>query len=260
MRKAFLPLLFCIVHGVLADEFVLNEYALHVDARDLALGGLICSFESLSRQTLECTYLMPYQLRELSIRKIVFQKRAFGLEGRFGWIQTGNMEWMENYLTLHMGKELSEQFHIGVEVALLLHENVEESSSGCFAEVDCNYMLSEKLGIGLNLLNPSGATLHLANRKIPLSSLACLGIQNVLAKKCLFFGEVNAWIKKPTMGRMGVEYEFSDAFILRLGLSSKPLMPSWGMGGSIQHFSYSWGGNLHPILGTSNGFTLKYTW
>lgn len=260
MRAPFTALIFCLIQGVFAGEYVLNESALHVDARDFALGGLTCSFESISRQTLECTYLMPYQLEELSIRKIEYQKRVLGLEGKIGWFQAGNLDWMENYFTFYMGKKLSEQFHIGIAVALILHENTEETSSGFFAEVDCHYMLSEKLGIGLNLLNPSGALLHYANRTIPLSSSGSLAIQYAPSKKCLLYGEVNTWINRLPIGRMGFEYALSDVFLLRLGFSNKPLMPSWGMGGSIQQFSYSWGGNLHPILGMSNGFTLKYTW
>jgi hypothetical protein len=59
---------------------------------------------------------------------------------------------------------------------------------------------------------------------------------------------------------MGVEYVLSDAFVLRTGFSTNPLMPSWGIGGKLKKFGYSWAGNLHPILGFSNGFSLRYIW
>ena len=261
MKKNLIPILLCFIQGVYAEEYQLNESALHVDARDFALGGLICSFESGSKQMLECTYMIPYQLKELSIRKLVFYKKVVGLDGALEWYQNGNSDWMENGLGLHLGKPLSKQFYLGIEVnVLFIDERIGNYSAACFAQVDCHYLLSEKVSIGLNIMNPSGAQIVSGPKRIPLSCTATMAAKYAPIKSCHAYGEVGMSINRTASVRMGVEYVLNEALLLRTGFSTSPIMPSWGIGGSLNHFSYSWGGNLHPILGMSNGFTLNYNW
>jgi hypothetical protein len=261
MKKLIIACLYCIIHGVSADEFVLNESALRMNARDMALGGLISTFEAPSSQSLEFTYLMPFQLKELSIRKLEFHQTAFGLDGTCGWYQSGNMDWMENDLVVHVGKKLSEQLYLGIDLDVLLVDNVvDNASTTCFTGVDCHYQLTEKMTIGLTLINPGGAYIRSGNTKIPLSSSAYLGTRITPCKTCKIYGEMGMNIDNQLIGRLGLEYLLTEALTLRTGFSCNPMMPSWGLGGRIHHFRYSWGGNLHPILGLSNGFTLNYYW
>ncbi len=253
--------LFCFIQGLYADEYALNATALNVDARDFSLGGLVGTFEPFSDNDLEITYLMPYQLKELSNRKLVFQKKGWGLEWKLGWYQSGNADWMENNLSLHLGKNLSDYLYLGVEVNALLVDNaVDAQTSVLFAELECRYSLSDKAIIGLTLMNPGGVRMRSGNDRIPLSSTAILGACYSPAKKCQLYCEIEVRLFNPIRERLGFEYVLNDCFILRTGISSGPLMPSWGIGGKLHRFSYSWGGNLHPILGVSNGFTLHYNW
>lgn len=261
MRNGCFLIFFCFIQALFADEYVLNEFALHADARDLSLGGLVCAFEPMPDNKLEITYLMTFQLKDLSIRKLDFSKTAFGLDWSVGWYQSGNADWMENNLGLHVGKNLNENFYLGVKANVLWLDNAADGmSSACFAELDCHYMLSEKLTIGLTLMNPGGFRIRSGNDRIPLSSAAFLGTRISPAKKCLLFCEVATQLNHPLEGRLGLEYALNDALILRTGLSTAPMMPSWGIGGVLNQFRYSWGGNLHPILGMSNGFTLSVCW
>lgn len=259
MKNVCFLIFFFFIQGLFADEYVLNESALHTDARDLSLGGLVCTFEPMSDNKLEITYLMPFNLKDLSMRKLDFYKKAFGLDWSAGWYQSGNADWMENNLRLHVGKNLNENFYLGVEANVLWLDNAADGmSSACFAELDCHYMLSEKLTIGLALMNPGGVRIRSGNDRIPLSSAAFLGTRYSPAKKCLLFCEVTTRLNQPLTGRMGLEYVLNDALTLRTGLSTTPMMPCWGIGGTLNRFRYSWGGNLHPILGMSNGFTLSF--
>jgi len=252
---------FSFIQGLYADEYVLNESALHVDAREFAMGGFVCTFGSFSDNKLELTYLMPFQLKELSVRKLEFNKKILGLDWTLGWYQSGNADWMENNLSLHMGRNLSEYLYLGVEVnALVLDNAVDGPISVCFAELDCHYLLTEKVSIGLTLMNPSGVRIKSGNDRIPLSSTAFLGVRYSPARKCQLYSEIEARLYNPIRGRMGLEYVLNDFLLLRTGFSTMPLMPSWGIGGKLNRLSYSWGGNLHPILGISNGFTLNYCW
>jgi hypothetical protein len=250
-----------IIQGLYAEEYVLNASALHVDAREFSMGGLVGTFEPFSDNDLEITYLMPYLLKELSVRKLEFNKTLFDLEWTLGWCQSGNADWMENVLSMHLGKKLSEYVHLGVEVNLLAIDNaVDEPTSVCFAELDCHYSLNDKTTIGLTLINPGGTRIKSINDWIPLSSSIYLGACLSPAKKCQLYGEFEVRLNNPIRLCMGIEYLLNDFLILRTGFSTGPLMPSWGIGGRLKRFHYSWGGNLHPILGISNGFTLNYNW
>lgn len=260
--KTIFFLLFCsIIQGLCAEEYVLNASALHVDAREFSMGGLVGRLEPFSDNDLEITYLMPYLLKELSVRKLEFNKKVFDLEWSLGWCQSGNSDWMENSLSMHSGKELSENIYLGVEINLLLLDNaVDAPTSVCFAELDCNYSLNDKTTIGLTLINPGGARIKSINDWLPLSSSSYLGVRYSPAKKCLLYGELEVRLNNPIRERLGIEYLLNEFLILRTGFSTEPLMPSWGIGGRLKRFQYSWGGNLHPILGISNGFTLNYAW
>ena len=260
--KTFCLLVFLsFIQGLYADEYALNESALHVDARDFAMGGLVCTFGPFSDNKLEITYLMPFQLKELSVRKLEFSKKTLGLDWSLGWYQSGNADWMENNFSMHLSKNLSEHLYLGVEVnALVLDNALEGPNSVCFAELDCHYLLSEKVSIGLTLMNPSGVRIKSGNDWVPLSSAAFLGARYSPARKCLLYSEIEVRLYNPIRERMGLEYVLNDFLILRTGFSTGPLMPSWGIGGSVNRLTYSWGGSTHPILGISNGFTLNYSW
>ena len=260
MKNALILLFVCFIQHMHANEYALNESALHTDARDLSLGGLICDYQSVENNELALTCLIPFQLKDLSVRKVAYAKKAFALEWQLDWYQSGNVDWMENNVGLHVGKNLNEQLYLGVSASLLKVENAEESVTTCFAELDGHYRLSEKIMVGIRMINPVGARIYYAGVTIPLSSSAHLGAQLSPTSKSRIFIELHGQLHQPLRGRTGLEYALYDSFILRTGLSTNPLMPSWGIGGTINRFKYSWGGNLHPILGFSNGFTLTYCW
>jgi len=261
VKNALILIFICFIQHLNANEYALNESALHTDARGLSLGGLICDYEPVENNELTLTYLIPFQLKDLSVRKVAYAKKAFALEWQLDWYQSGNADWMENNVGLHVGKNLNEQLYLGISASLLMVENAEEGlTSTSFAELDGHYRISEKIIVGIRMINPVGARIKYADVFIPLSSSAHLGAQLSPTSKSRIFIELQGQLHQPLRGRTGLEYALYDSFILRTGLSTNPLMPSWGIGGTINRFKYSWGGNLHPILGFSNGFTLTYRW
>jgi len=249
------------IQGLHSNEYNLNESTLHVNARDLALGSLVCEYEPLTEKTIELTHLMPFQLKELAIRKLVLHAATLGVHWSLGWNQSGNIDWMENTFQLHVGKELSDRLYFGVNCNLLSNENaVEEWAASVFTEFSCHYALSKQLSMGFHLMNPIGMRIRFGSEKIPLSSVAYLGTRYSPTKNCRIYSELSCPLNEQIGMKIGMEYFLDKAFILRMGSRLAPTMPAWGIGGTIKQFEYSWGGNLHPILGISNGFTLKYSW
>lgn len=261
MRIRCILFLSIFIQGLHSQEYDLNESMLQVDARDLALGSLVCDYDPPTEKTIELTYLMPFQLKELAIRKLVFQTAMMGLHWSVGWNQSGYMDWMENTFQLHVGKELSDRLYLGVSCNLLSNENAtDDRAIALFAEINSHYALSRQLSIGFHLVNPIGMQIRFGSEKIPLSSTAYLGTRYAPTKNCLLFSELAFTLNAKISAKLGMEYFLDKAFVLRMGCQLAPTMPAWGIGGTLKRFEYSWGGNLHPILGISNGLSLKYGW
>lgn len=249
------------IQYVNALEYDINGTALQRNARDMALGGMVCTLEDEPYRSLECTYLMPFMLKELSIRSIRFHTEGLGLGWTIGGTQSGNTDWMESIGRIHLDKRLSDILHIGAEFDFLWQQDVTgQNAWALFPQVDCWYVLTEKYAIGATLLNPAGASINTALGKVPMCIAAFLAGRCKPVANCSIFGEIGGWTNQRIMGHMGMEYVLNESFILRTGFSSNPLIPSWGIGGKVKKFQYSLCGNIHPLLGLSNGFSLQYIW
>ena len=86
-------------------EYDINIPALSVSARDLALGGMVCSLEEEPARLLECTYLLPFMLKELSIRSCRFHIKSLGLGWTIGGSQSGNSDWLESMGRVQLEKD-----------------------------------------------------------------------------------------------------------------------------------------------------------
>lgn len=244
-----------------SNEYNLNERTMHVNARDLALGSIVCEYECPTTKIFELTYLMPFQLKDLSIRKLAVQAESFSLNWSAGWIQSGNMDWMENTVMFHVGKALNDRLYLGINCNIHSNENTtDDGAVALLTELSSHFALSQQLSIGFHLMNPFGMHIQFGREKVTLTSAAFLGTRFSPTKTCSIYGELACPLSGQYSAKAGMEYFLDKAFVIRMGCQSAPTMPSWGIGGSIKQIQYSWGGNLHPILGISNGFTLSYCW
>jgi hypothetical protein len=263
MKHTLFSLLFLWIplQEALSSEYILNEFALHVDARDMALGNRICTLETMPDRQLECTFLMPFQLKELSTRKISFCTKLFGLRCQTEYAQTGQTDFLENTLALHLEKQLSGRLYVGIETDLLLISTV---GSGLYrsllVQTDCRYQLSDQWTVGMLVVNPGGARLRSVDKQRPISSSFYVGTRYVPVKQAGITAELGSDLHLKPMLHLGLEYALLEDFTLRTGLSTQPLMPSWGIGGVYKSFRYAWAGTMHPILGISQGFSMTVLW
>lgn len=245
----------------MATEYPIDERAMDADARDMALGGLVCTLDDEPDRSMGFTCLMPLMLKELSIRGFRFHTERNGLGLAIGATQSGNEDWMESMGRIHMDKRLNKQLHIGVEVDMLLQQDaLDQKAWTVFPQVECRYDMTQKISFGATWINPVGAWMNTSVGKVPLNIAAFLGTRCKPVANCLIYGEIGGWTNQWIRGRMGLEYALSESFLLRTGFSTGPLLPSWGIGGKIKKIHYSLSGNIHPILGLSNGFSLQYSW
>lgn len=177
------------------------------------------------------------------------------------WAQTGDAVFMENFLALGASRNLSESFLIGVKAGYYHCTTISEKKGfALLSEILCKYRLNEKMQLSIYLFNPTGSKLKQAEDCISINPSFHLGGSFYFTKKAEWLLEIEKTQKKDPIGHLGFEYAAWKTFIIRTGLSTQPLRPSWGIGGQIQHFRYALGGNIHPTLGLSTCFSLYYNW
>jgi hypothetical protein len=261
MKKTGSIVFLFILQPLLAGEYDLNEASMHTDARDMALGGLICNYDAPYGKKLSLNCLLPFQMKELSTRKLSYSQEAFGMDWGTSLTQNGDAVWTENMVSLKASRKLNKILSLGVQVFFLdLQILTEKAGSAFFAEVDCQYHLSEKTQLSLLVINPSGTRIKKEGILVPLSTSGHAGIQYYPLKKGFVCGEIDLRLHQKPCFRFGLEYSLGENLDIRTGLSTSPLRPSWGIGCSWHRWRYAYGGNLHPILGISSGVTLDYSW
>lgn len=243
------------------EDFSLNGKLWQKDGRSMALGGGMNAMEQPASNSISVNYHLPYHLKELSTRniKVKGKTRWMNLEGL--WSQSGDIVFRENYLSLGAEKSLSGSLLAGAKAGYYHFSQINgEKKFTMLSEVLCKYRPNENLQISLYLFNPTGSGIKKEGSRICLQQSFHVGGSFYPTKKTEWILEFEKSQKEKLIGHLGFEYAAWDSFILRTGLSAKPLRPSWGIGGRLHHVTYGLGGDIHPVLGLSTCFSLYYNW
>lgn len=246
---------------LLGETSILNGATCNKDGRSLALGGGVNANEKYEVSGLSISYLIPYNLIELSTRSIAgtLKTEWVRLNGR--WSQTGNGIFMENYIHIGASKYLSKDFNIGVECGYYDYAAINGTDgSTLLSEISCSYKPFEDMNVCIYLFNPTGSKVRKLDDAIPLNQSFHFGGSYFPIRNTELLFEFEKRLKQRPILHVGCESVIWNAFEIRAGLSAKPLMPSCGIGGKIQRLKYSIGWNMHPTLGSSSCFSLQYNW
>jgi hypothetical protein len=231
------------------------------DGRSISLGGGRNAAEPDTGNGISLSYLIPYQLIDLSSRSLKTNLRTQWMELEGSWTQTGDAVFRENYLALGAARALSGSLTLGVKTGYYRYDLINgEMGSVLLSEIQCRYRPARKMEISAYLFNPTGASLKRFEERVPLQQTFHLGISYLAARDLEILTELEKIQPGICLWHLGLEYALGRSFFLRTGLSTPTLQPSWGIGGSIHRFRYALGGNLHPLLGLSSCFSLNYSW
>lgn len=111
------------------------------------------------------------------------------------------------------------------------------------------YQTASNVTLGLHIFNPSGASIESLNLKSDLPVSATAGIALKPSSDLLFVSEIAYCSDKPLNIRIGIEYQFSESFFLRGGLSGKPVRHSVGLGYKCRSFATDFALVHHETLG-----------
>jgi hypothetical protein len=231
------------------------------DARTLATGGNLIDYNINPEQGITLFHLMPFQLKELSVKRLQAEINLSGtiLSGGFG--QTGDEVFRESILSLGAGKMLSEKIFLSVDCSLYRINTINGANgSTILTEVVCLYQPDSHIVFGSCLFNPTGSAIKNKVRNNVLEQSFNIGFSYTPEKNISLTIEYERKLDENSKLHFGAEYHLMNVLTLRLGFSGAPLMPSWGIGYKFKRIDMSMGANLHPVLGLTSGISIKYYW
>ena len=172
--------------------------------------------------------------------------------------QKGIQGYNESRFGLTMAKQLGKRFSAGLQFNYFLIGFPEEGrSKGIFLiEFGVLFQTTNNITLGLHIFNPARATIESLNLKSNLPASATTGIALKPSVNILFVSAISYFVDNPLNIRMGIEYQFSESFFLRGGVSGKPFRHSAGVGYKSKFFATDFAFVHHETLGYTPSFSL----
>lgn len=204
-------------------------------------------------------YENRFLLSELSYRGGVFayptKSGTFGLS-----VQSyGFNLYSENKYGLAYGRKLSEKVSAGIQLnyhTLRIAENY-GNTNGISVEAGIQARLTEKLAIGVHVFNPNRTKVaEFEDERIP--TIFRLGMNYTFSEKVFVTAEVEKDIDFNPVFKAGVEYHATDMLYLRGGVSTEPVLASFGFGLELKQFRLDIANTFHQTLGHTPQVSLQY--
>ena len=242
-----------------------------VGAREVALGNasvaIISPFSVFHNQaalarlkniSIAIDYRQPYLIGGFGAKALALVIPTAVSNFSISMQQTGIPGYNESRFGLSMARTLGNRVSAGIQFNYFMIDFPEQGSSrGTFLiEFGMLYQTSANLSIGLHIFNPSRGSIESLNFKSELPVSATAGIALKPSANLVFVSAVAFCLDNPLNVRMGIEYQFSDCFFLRGGLSGKPVRHSAGLGFKNRNFSVDFAIVHHETLGYTPSISL----
>jgi hypothetical protein len=117
---------------------------------------------------------------------------------------------------------------------------------------------TEKLSLGAHIYNPTRVKfVNYNNERIP--TILNLGGNYKFSNKFNVSAETEKDISQKAVFKTGLEYQPKEGIFLRVGISNKPLLSTFGFGFKLKRFQVDIASNYHQTLGLSTQLGLVYT-
>jgi len=231
------------------------------DAGTLGTGGNMIDYDINPGSGISLCYVMPYQLKELSVKRLKADVPFKGTVLSGGLGQSGDEVFQETLLSLGAGKMLSEKIYLSVTCSFY-HLNTINGVNGntILAEILCLYKPDSHIMFGSYLFNPTGSAIRNKARDYKLNQSFHIGCSVFPEKNLALIFEYGKIPGESSRWHFGTEYMLIKALSLRLGFSGAPFMTSWGIGWKFKKTDISVGAGFHPVLGLTSGISIKYFW
>lgn len=245
--------------------FMLSPFCLkatlpwYENAASMAIGGSHIVYDINPVETIGLSYIMPYQLKELSIRRLKAGISVKNMLVSFGLGQSGDDIFSETIFSIGTGKKLSEKMYMNVTCGIY-HVNMINGVRGnaLLPEIVFLYQPVSYIMIGTYLFNPAGSAIINKVRDFKLNQSFHLGCSVFPVKNLSFIMELGKELGGKSTLHIGSDYKIMNALELRMGFSGNPFTSYGGFGCKYRKFDFSSAVSYHPVLGISSGFSIRY--
>ena len=270
MHKRVILLLLC---GSLSNVFA-GDHNSPAGARSAALGNASVAHKEvwsafhnqaglafLKVPTIGISHESRFMLSELSVNAAAFalptkESGTFALSVSYFGYKLYN----EQKVGLAYAKTFGEKFSAGIQFDYLGTSIAEGygTQSAFTVEAGIQALLAKNLWLGAHVYNPVKAKLSDFNDE-KIASLLKLGLNYTFSDKVNIAVETEKDLDADAIIKAGIEYHPVKQFFLRGGISTDPLLSSFGFGLVLQNFMIDIASSYHQDLGFSPHLSLVYS-
>lgn len=208
-------------------------------------------------------YYNPYGLQELGTVSGSFHYPNRWLSAGVQFSSFGYEAYRKTMFRLVSGKQLGERWSlgIGVQYVTLQTELYDEQQSRLSTDIGVLFTASDHWQMGVAVLH--APSVSLGDKAADSKQLTPFSFHTGFGWKIIdpmtLLGSVIA-TKENIRVETGIEYTLFDAFFIRAGIRTDPLLPSFGLGYTYSLFTIDVAAVSHPVLGmqTGIGLTLSF--
>jgi len=191
-----------------------------------------------------------YGLKELGLKAgaiaIPTKYGVFGL----GLSYFGYTQYNENKIGIVYAKKFGNKFSVGIQLNYLSTHIAEDygNTSAIAAEIGIQYNINKKIKIGAHIYNPTKTKIADYNdERVP--TIFKLGLSYLFSEKLIVAIEMEKDIQYNPVFKTGVEYHAVKQFYFRAGISTNPVLNSFGFGLEFKNFNIDFATTYHQTLG-----------
>jgi len=242
-----------------------------IGAREVALGNasvaIVSPFSAFHNQAalawvkninVAVDYRQPYLIEGFASAALAFVIPTPVSNFAISLHQKGFPGYHESRFGCSMARILGKRVSAGIQFNYFMIDFPEQGSSrGTFLiEFGLLIQTTNQLTIGFHIFNPSRASIESLNLKSNLPVSATAGMALKPSANLVFASTIYYCLDSPLNVRMGIEYQFSNCFFLRGGLSGKPVRHSAGLGYKNRNFGIDFAIVHHETLGYTPSISL----
>jgi hypothetical protein len=214
----------------------------------------------VSRTEVAGSFQNRFLISELSTRSALVVFRIQSSVFAVSVSQFGKNPFHQEKFGLSYARQIFPKLNFGFQFNYyLLYLSEDNRNAGAAGlELGTQYLVSDRLVLGLHLLNPYQTGIKTLSGSYDYSSLINVGLNYQLSKEFSFSAEIeNDWSKHFKI-RTGMEYSIFDQFFLRAGFTGKPYQFSGGLGYQAKKIGFDLAVAYHEYLGSSPSVSFQY--
>ena len=269
--KSFLILL-CLIHLVIIGYAGNDNYPAGAAAAGMGHTGVTiqnlwavshnqAGLAGLDKITAGVYYDRRFNLDETSVKSFALALPVAKL-GVFGvhFNMFGFSLYNEKKAGVSYARKFGESVNVGVQLNYLNTYIAEDygSNNAIAVEGGARVVLMEDLTAGVHIFNPTQARLaEYDDERIP--TILKFGLSYTFSKKVQAALETEKDIDQDAVFKGGIEYRPVDAIYIRAGISTNPVMNSFGAGFVVKNLQIDIAASMHQSLGYTPHMSLTYT-